>query len=197
MATTTVRDVMTKDPVAMSSDASVAEAAKAMSDLRIGTVVVMEQDKPCGIVTDRDITVRAVATGGDPSTILLADICTRDIAAVRPDQSVGDAIQLMKSRDIKRLVVMTDSKLEGIVSLGDLAARGEGRARETRRHVRCPRAPGLCHRLSQRPSRRWRVHRRSVHRGDFVERQIDLPRCQRHPTGRKLHSEKKVRILGG
>ena len=56
MATTTVRDVMTKDPVAMSSDASVAEAAKAMSDLRIGTVVVMEQDKPCGIVTDRDIT---------------------------------------------------------------------------------------------------------------------------------------------
>ena len=122
---TTVRDVMTKDPVAMSSDASVAEAAKAMSDLRIGTVVVMEQDKPCGIVTDRDITVRAVATGGDPSTIRLADICTRDIAAVGPDQSVGDAIQLMKSRDIKRLVVMTDSKLEGIVSLGDLAARGE------------------------------------------------------------------------
>jgi len=61
-----VRDVMTKDPVSMSSDASVAEAAKAMSDLRIGSVVVMDKDRPCGIVTDRDITVRAVATGRDP-----------------------------------------------------------------------------------------------------------------------------------
>jgi len=61
-----VRDVMTKDPVSMSSDASVAEAAKAMSDLRIGSVVVMDKDRPCGIVTDRDITVRAVATGPWP-----------------------------------------------------------------------------------------------------------------------------------
>src|SRR5206468_9980828 len=84
-----LRDVMTKDPVSMSSDASVAEAAKAMSDLRIGTVVVMEQDKPCGIVTDRDITVRAVATGGDASTVRLADIRTRAIAPWRRGQSVA------------------------------------------------------------------------------------------------------------
>ena len=121
-----VRDVMTKDPVSMSSDASVAEAAKAMSDLRIGSVVVMDKDKPCGIVTDRDITVRAVATGRDPSKTRLADICTHDIAAVAPDQSIDDAIRVMKSRDIKRVVVMSDSKLEGIVSLGDLTSRGEG-----------------------------------------------------------------------
>jgi len=122
-----VRDVMTKDPVSMSSDKSVADAAKAMSDLRIGSVVVMEKDKPCGIVTDRDITVRAVAAGSDPTKTRLGDICTHDIAAVRPDQSVEDAIQVMKSRDIKRVVVMSDSKLEGIVSLGDLTSRGEGK----------------------------------------------------------------------
>jgi CBS domain-containing protein len=121
-----VRDVMTKDPVALRSDASVAEAARAMCDFRIGSVVVMEEDSPCGIVTDRDVTVRAVATGSDPSTTLLADICTPDLAAVRPDQPVDDAIQLMKSHDIKRVVVMTGSQLEGIVSLGDLTARGEG-----------------------------------------------------------------------
>lgn len=120
----TVRDVMTKDPVALSSDSSVTEAAKAMKDFRIGSVVVMEQDKPCGIVTDRDITVRAVATGSDPATTKLADICTKDLAVVRPDQSVEDAIQVMKSHDVKRVVVMTDTKLEGIVSLGDLASRG-------------------------------------------------------------------------
>src|SRR2546429_6824702 len=121
---TTVRDVMTKDPVAMSSDASVAEAAKAMSDLRIGTVVVMEKDKPCGIVTDRDITVRAVATGSDPSRTKLGDICSHDLAAVRPDQSIEDAMQMMKSHDVKRVVVMSDSKLEGLVSPGDLSRRG-------------------------------------------------------------------------
>ena len=122
----TVRDVMTKDPVSMSSDVSVVEAAKAMSDFRIGSVVVMEKDQPCGIVTDRDITVRAVATGSDPSRTRLADICTHDLASVRPEQSVGDAIQMMKSHDVKRVVVMTGGKLEGIVSLGDLTARGEG-----------------------------------------------------------------------
>jgi CBS domain-containing protein len=122
----TVAEVMTKNPVAMSSDASVVEAAKAMSDFRIGSVVVMEKDKPCGIVTDRDIAVKAVARGGDLSKTTLADICSRDLAAVRPDQSVDDAVEVMKSHDIKRVVVMTDSKLEGIVSLGDLTSRGMG-----------------------------------------------------------------------
>ena len=122
----TVSDVMTRDPVAMSSGASVKEAAKAMSDMRIGTVVVMEGDKPCGIVTDRDITVRAVATGSDPMSTKLADICSHDIAAVRPDQSVDDAMQMMKSHDVKRVLVMTDSKLMGIVSLADLSRMGKG-----------------------------------------------------------------------
>ena len=121
----TVRDVMTKDPVSMSSDASVMDAAKAMSDMRIGAVVVMEKDKPCGIVTDRDITVRAVATGSDPAKTKLADICSHDIAAVRPDQTVDDAVQMMKSRDVKRVLVMDDSKIEGIVSLGDLSRLGK------------------------------------------------------------------------
>jgi len=122
----TVADVMTKNPVALSADSSVVEAAKAMSDFRIGSVVVMERDKPCGIVTDRDITVKAVATGSDPSTITLSEICSRDLAAVRSDQSVDDAIKVMKSHDVKRVVVMTDSKLEGIVSLADLTSRGMG-----------------------------------------------------------------------
>lgn len=121
-----VRDVMTRNPVAMPSDASVQDAAKAMSDMRIGTVVVMEGDKPCGIVTDRDITVRAVATGSDPTSTKLADICSHDLAAVRPDQSLDDAMQMMKSHDVKRVLVMTDRKLMGIVSLADLSRMGKG-----------------------------------------------------------------------
>src|SRR5437868_12682746 len=113
----TVREVMTGNPVAMSSDASVADAARAMKDMRIGSVVVMEGDKPCGVVTDRDITVRAVATGSDPAKTRLADICSHKVAAVRPDQSVDEAMQVMKSNDVKRVLVMSDSKLEGIISL--------------------------------------------------------------------------------
>ena len=122
----TVRDVMTKNPVSLSSDSTVVDAAKAMSDHQIGSVVVMDRDKPCGIVTDRDIAVKAVAKGGDPKGIKLADICSKDLAMVRPDQPVDDAIQMMKSHDVKRVVVMTDSHVDGIVSLGDLTARGEG-----------------------------------------------------------------------
>lgn len=122
----TVRDVMTKNPVALSAGSSVVEAARAMSDMRIGSVVVMDGKNPCGIVTDRDITVRAVATGSDPATTKLADICSKDLAAVRPDQSLDDAMQMMKAHDVKRVLVMADSKLEGIVSIGDLAREGEG-----------------------------------------------------------------------
>jgi CBS domain-containing protein len=122
----TVREVMTRDPVSLPADASVTQAAKAMSDYRIGTVVVMEGNTPCGIVTDRDITVRTVAIEGDPNTTKLGDICSKTVAAVRPDQSVEDVMQVMKSHDVKRVLVIADSKLEGIVSLGDLAARGEG-----------------------------------------------------------------------
>lgn len=97
-----------------------------MSDMHIGSVVVMDGNKPCGIVTDRDITVRAVATGSDPAATRLADICSKDLAAVRPDQSLDDAMQMMKAHDVKRVLVIADSKLEGIVSVGDLAREGEG-----------------------------------------------------------------------
>jgi len=77
------------------------------------------------MLTDRDITVRAVATGSDPAKTKLADICSHDIAAVRPDQTVDDAVQMMKSHDVKRVLVMDDSKIEGIVSLGDLSRLGK------------------------------------------------------------------------
>ena len=122
-----VRDVMTKDPVAFSADTPIEQAAKAMSDRHVGSVVVMDNDKPLGIVTDRDITVRAIAKGSDPATTKLVEICSTDIAAVRPDQSVDDAIKLMKSHDVKRVLVVDHSKHAGVVSLGDLTALGDAK----------------------------------------------------------------------
>jgi len=126
----TVGEVMTRNPVRLSADSSVVDAARAMSDMRIGTVVVMDGNKPCGIVTDRDITVRAIATGSDPATTKLADISSKELAVVRPDQSIDDVMQMMKAHAVKRVLVMSDSTLEGIVSLGDLAREGDGESVE-------------------------------------------------------------------
>ena len=122
--TKTVADVMTRDPVAMDGKEPVAKAAAAMRDHGIGTVVVMKDGTPCGVVTDRDITVKAVATGSDPSKMPLEQICSKSVVAVSPNQSVDDAVQVMKSHDVKRVLVMEGKELKGIVSLGDLASRG-------------------------------------------------------------------------
>lgn len=122
----TVQQVMTTDPIVMSSDSSASQAARIMSDRQIGTVVVMDHGRPFGMVTDRDITLRVVAAGKDPSVTAIAEICSREIASVRPDQPIDDATKVMKSHDVKRILVMADDRVAGIISLGDLAARGEG-----------------------------------------------------------------------
>ena len=119
----TVAEVMTRNPVAMDGKDPVTKAAAAMRDRGIGTVVVMTDGSPCGVVTDRDITVKAVATGRDPSKMPLEQICSDRIVAVTPDQSVEDAVRVMKSHDVKRVLVMEGKQLKGIVSLGDLASR--------------------------------------------------------------------------
>src|SRR6266850_590770 len=126
---TKVADVMTPDPVAMDGKEPVTKAAAAMRDHSIGTVVVMTDGKPCGVVTDRDITVKAVATGGDLSKMPLEQICSKKVVAVAPGQSVDDAVQVMKSHDVKRILVVEGKQLKGIVSLGVLVD-GERRGRD-------------------------------------------------------------------
>ena len=119
---TSVREMMTPDPITVSSSASLFEAAKIMRDSSIGDVIVLDnKDKLCGIVTDRDITVRAVADGRDPKSTQLGDICSKQVTTLQPDSSVKEAIQLMRDQAIRRLPVIENGKPVGIVSLGDLA----------------------------------------------------------------------------
>jgi signal-transduction protein with cAMP-binding, CBS, and nucleotidyltransferase domain len=93
-----------------------------MRDSDIGDVIVLDDSQSvCGIVTDRDITVRAVAEGRDPSSTKLGDICSRDLQSLGPDASVGDAVRLMTDQAIRRLPIIDGGKPVGIVSLGDLA----------------------------------------------------------------------------
>jgi CBS domain-containing protein len=116
-----IREVMTKNPVTLESSARVVDAAQAMREHNIGDVVVRKNGKLCGIVTDRDIAIRVVGEGKDPKATNLEAICSLDVTTVSPTQSTSDAVRLMRKGAIRRLPVVEDSKILGIVSLGDLA----------------------------------------------------------------------------
>ena len=119
----TIRDVMTTDLVTVGPDATAAEAARAMRDRSIGPVLVVDGDTICGILTDRDITVEAVAAGKDPETTKVIDLCTANVQTVTPETSVEEAVQLMQDNSIRRLPVVEGGKAVGIVSLGDLTVQ--------------------------------------------------------------------------
>lgn len=119
--TQTIREIMTPDPVVQPATSKVAEAARIMRDDGIGDVLVERDGALCGIVTDRDIVVRAVAQGGSLDDLRLGDICTTDLVTVEPDASVDDAINLMRDKALRRVAVCHDGQPLGIVSMGDLA----------------------------------------------------------------------------
>ena len=116
-----IRDVMTTHPITLPATSLVVDAARAMRDADIGDVIVIEDGRICGIVTDRDITVRGVAEGRDIARLKLADVCSRVLTTVSPTDSVDDAVRLMREKAIRRLPVIEGGKPVGIVSLGDLA----------------------------------------------------------------------------
>lgn len=120
----TVSDVMTDSPKTVSTDDTVVDAAKAMAENDFGAVPVVDGDDLKGILTDRDIVLRVVAEGKDPSDVKVGDVATTDdLATVEPDASIEDAVKRMKEKDVRRVVVTEDAKPVGIVSLGDLAAK--------------------------------------------------------------------------
>lgn len=119
---TMVKDVMTPDPYGLRSDATVADAAKVMRDADIGDVIVVRTDGTvCGIVTDRDVVVRGVAEGMDPTKANVESICNHNLISIASGKGVEDAVALMRQHNIRRLPVIDDESLVGIVSLGDLA----------------------------------------------------------------------------
>ncbi|KNE82373.1 MULTISPECIES: CBS domain-containing protein [Streptomyces] len=116
-----VRDVMTPAVTAVRPDASLVEAAELMRTHDIGDVVVVEDSRLIGILTDRDITLRAVAEGVDPLTVSALSVCTPRPVTVGPDESVDAAVMLMRTNAVRRLPVVEDGKPLGMVSIGDLA----------------------------------------------------------------------------
>jgi CBS domain-containing protein len=123
-----VHELMSK-PIKLHRSASVMEAARKMREASVGTVIVEDGSGPCGIVTDRDITVRAVAEGKNPATTPLSDVCSEELTTLAPDDELDRAVQVMREKAIRRvLVVDSQNNAVGILSLGDLAIERDSRS---------------------------------------------------------------------
>jgi CBS domain-containing protein len=117
-----VKDVMTTSVECVRPETTLQEAAAKMKSLNVGSLPVCEGDRPIGIVTDRDIVVRAIAEGRDPRTARVPEVMTAEVVSVPETADVKDAARLMKDRQIRRIVVIDPNKrVVGIVSLGDIA----------------------------------------------------------------------------
>src|SRR5436190_3325131 len=117
----TVGQVMTPDPVTLDTNASIVAAAEVMRECDIGDILVCDDGHICGIVTDRDLVVRALADGYAPDQLTLRDVCSPELTMLLPDTEVDDAVRLMREKALRRLPVVEDGRPIGIVSLGDLA----------------------------------------------------------------------------
>jgi CBS domain-containing protein len=121
MAEQLVRDIMTTSVIGLGGEASLVEAARHMRLNDIGDVLLLDGDSVRGIVTDRDIVVRALAADKDPSTTTIGEIASTDPVTIGPDEPAAHAVQLMRDRALRRLPVCEDGHVVGVVSLGNLA----------------------------------------------------------------------------
>ena len=117
-----LRDIMTRNVEVVNGNASLKEAATKMKNLDVGLIPVCDGDRLKGLLTDRDITIRATADGRDPSKTKVNEVMSTDIAYCLEDQAVDEAVILMEARQIRRLPILNqDKQLVGIVSLADIA----------------------------------------------------------------------------
>ena len=119
-----VKDVMTRGAEVVRPDATLQEAANKMKSLDIGPLPVCDGDKILGMLTDRDITVRATAEGLDPKQTRVQEVMSKELITCLEDQDVKEAAELMQSKQIRRVPILNkDKRLVGMLSLGDLAQR--------------------------------------------------------------------------
>jgi len=118
----TVREVMTSNPCSIDADKSVAYAAKMMRDEDVGIAPIVEGDRLVGVLTDRDIAVRVVAESRDPEQVKAAEVASRDVVTLDPEQDLDEALRLMARHQVRRLpVVEEDGRLVGVVAQADVA----------------------------------------------------------------------------
>ena len=123
--TRTVAEVMSTQLATVASDATVVDAARLMRDQDVGAILLTDGDSLAGIVTDRDIAVRVVAEGIDPMEAPVADVASRSLATLSPQDTLDQAAEVMRTEAVRRLPVVEGGRPVGIVSLGDLAVEDE------------------------------------------------------------------------
>jgi CBS domain-containing protein len=124
----TVREAMTAEPICLSKETTIIEAAKRMREYNIGDVLITDQGRIWGVLTDRDIVVRALAEGRDPHATIIETIASPHVVMVSPDDAITHAIELMREHAIRRLPVVQDGRPVGILSIGDLALEQDPRS---------------------------------------------------------------------
>ena len=114
-----IREVMIKNVATVGAGALVPEASKIMSEREIGSIVVVEEGKPIGIATERDFLKRVLAKDKDPRTVKIGEVMSSPVITISPQSSVADAIALMRKKNVRRLVVVEEEKVIGIVTSKD------------------------------------------------------------------------------
>jgi CBS domain-containing protein len=122
---TKVRDVMTERPRAVTPQTPLSEVAEVMEAEDVGAVPVVDGDRLVGIVTDRDIVVRAVAKGKDPQGMPAGEVSSRELVTVDPEDDLSEALKLMAQYQVRRLAVTTDERLVGVISQADVTLTGK------------------------------------------------------------------------
>jgi CBS domain-containing protein len=117
-----VKEVMTKEVVTVSPKDTIAKAAKLMSSHRVGCLVVIQDGSPIGVITERDILTKVVGLDLKPSKVLVGEVMSSPPITIGPEVSVTEAARLMKKHEIRRLPVVNEGKLVGIVTASDLAS---------------------------------------------------------------------------
>ena len=125
-----VRDAMTGDPLSIGASASVVEAARLMREQHINSLPVTEDERLVGMITDRDIPTRVVAESAVPETTSVGDVCSRDLISVEPNNDLEEALQLMARHQVRRLPVVENGRLVGMVAQADIALKENERTSE-------------------------------------------------------------------
>ena len=121
MSAKTVRDAMTASPTAIAGDKTVVEAARTMTTENVGSLPVVEEQKLVGMVTDRDLVINVLAKDLDPHEVPVADVATHDLVSASPDESLDTALQRMADEQVRRLPVVEDGRLVGILAQADVS----------------------------------------------------------------------------
>jgi CBS domain-containing protein len=116
-----VRDTMTADPRSITPGDPIVEAARLMRDEDIGSLPVTEEGRLVGMLTDRDLAVRVVAEGKSPESTTVGEVFSRDPVTAEPDQDLDEALRLMARHQVRRLPVVEDDRLVGILAQADVA----------------------------------------------------------------------------